>query len=432
MTKVHFITQGCSLNNADSQVMQHLLEKAGFGFAENAADSDIVIYNTCTVKGPTESTFRKRLKHIEELKKPIVITGCIAQTEPQLSKRYSVLGVDQIEHIVEVVEETLNGNIVSLLYQEPVERLQFTKKRANPVVEIIPISQGCLGEPCSYCKVKQARGDLHSYSKDSIIKNARQAIKNRAKELWLTAQDTGCYGYDFIGTEDLSETRKYFLPQLVKDIAALPGDFMIRIGMANPNHVKEFLDEFIEILKLPKVFKFVHIPVQAGNNEILERMKRRYTAEEFKQIVHKLRKEIPELTVSTDIIAGFPGETKEQFTESVELVNETKPDILNVSKFWPRPNTAAARMKNKVDGGEIKDRVNWVNSMFDHVAYERNKLWKGWQGEILIDEKGRDDSFIGRNYAYKQVIVRGDFELGQKIKVKVIKPTIYDLRAEVV
>jgi len=432
MTKIYFITQGCSLNKSDSETMKGLLEKASFEFTDYLEEADLVIFNTCTVKGPTESYFKKMLAKFEELNKPVIIAGCIAQTNPDLGKKYSLIGVDQIDNIVEVVEETLNGNIVTLIVKDKKIRLNIAKHRYNPVIEIIPISQGCLGDPCSYCKVKEARGELYSYPREYIIRQARKAVNDGVKEIWLTAQDTGCYGYDFANNnlDGLSGSTRYLLPDLVKDIAKLPGDFMIRVGMANPNHVKDFIDDFIAVLKHEKVFKFLHIPVQAGNDDILRKMKRKYTAQDFVDIVEKVRHEIPETGISTDIICGFPSETDDQFKDSVKLIEKIQPDWLHVSKFWARPGTEAASLPDQVSGDLIKKRVSIINSTFEYISFARNKKWVNWTGEVIIEKKGNDDSYIARNYAYRPVIVRGNFKLGEKVKVKVIGNTINYLVAE--
>lgn len=419
MTKIHFITQGCSLNKADTETMKGLLYKAGFQITNIPEKADLIIYNTCTVKGPTENFFKKKLKELKQLEVPIIIAGCIAQTDTSLAANHTLVGVDQIGNIVEVVEETLNGNTVCSLYQENFNRLNLPKVRDNSIVEIIPISQGCLGK-CTYCKVRQARGAFHSYPKEDILKHAKRAINHHARELWITAQDTGCYGMD--------RDDNYFLPELINDICSLNGDFKVRVGMANPNHIYHNVDRFIESLKNEKCFKFVHIPVQSGSDSVLERMQRQYTVEQYKEIISKLKEAIPEITIGTDIICGFPGETKEDFENTMKLVEDTRPHVLNISKFWPRPNTPAARMDKKVDGAEIKNRSSRLTGFFEYITYEENKKWRGWEGEILIDEKN-NQGFTGRNYAYKQVIVEGYYELGQKIKVRVINNTIYDLRA---
>lgn len=419
MTKIYIKTYGCALNQSDSELMAGLLKKADFEIVNTPESADIIIINSCTVKGPTETNFFNYLEKIKDLNKQIIIAGCIPQTDPEKVKGCSLIGTSQITRIVEIVEETINGNIVELLAKESLPRLMLPKIRKNPVIEIIPICEGCLGAPCTYCKVKAARGHLRSYPKEEIIRQAHHAIRKGIPEIWLTAQDTGCYG------GDINES----LPTLLKDLIKIPGSFKIRIGMLNPNHVLEFLDELIQIYKSDKLFKFLHIPVQSGNNEILKAMKRKYTVEQFKEIINKFRQAIPAITISTDMICGFPGETEQQFQDSLDLIKEIKPDILNISRFWPRPKTEAAEMENQIHGNETKRRSTLLTDIFNNISRMQNEKWLTWQGEILIDEKGKDNTLIGRNYAYKQVIIKGNYKLGDIINVKINRITSHDLRA---
>ncbi len=419
MDKIYIETSGCSLNQSDSEVMAGLLEKAGFKIVDNADDGDLVIINTCTVKGPTENSFWKRLDELKGSKK-VIVSGCIAQTEPSKLEGLSLIGPYQINRIVEVVEETLNDNVVSLLVKEKNERLNLPKIRKNKAVEIIPICAGCLGDPCAYCKVKEARGDLMSYDKDAIVSQVMKARAAGVKEIWLTAQDTGCYGKD-IGMD---------LVKLLKNVLLVEGDFKVRVGMMNPNFVLEMLDELIEVFKHDKIFKFLHIPIQSGNNEILKRMRRKYSVEDFTKIVARFRAEIPDIVIATDIICGFPGETKEQFMDSVELVRKITPDVLNRSRFWARPGTEAEKMDGQIHGKETKKRSQFLTEVFSNVSLMRNERWIGWEGPIIIDEKGKD-GMIGRNFAYKSVMVDGEYELGETVKVKVVKAKTFNLRAEV-
>jgi len=199
--------------------------------------------------------------------------------------------------------------------------------------------------------------------------------------------------------------------------------------MCNPNHAKEFLDKLIQIYKSEKMFKFLHIPVQSGNNEILKLMKRKYTSEDYKEIIKRLKENIPNITIATDIICGFPGEIEEQFQDSLDLIKETTPAVLNISRFWPRPNTAAANMENQLHGKETKKRSSLLTDIFHNISRMQNEKWMMWEGDILIDEKGKDESWVGRNFAYKPVIVKGNYKLGDSINVKVSKITTFDLRA---
>lgn len=424
MTNIYIKTYGCALNKADSETMAGLLENAGFKIIDKAKPAELIIINTCTVKGPSESKFMTYLKKIEEKypKKKIIITGCIAQTDSKKLKGYSLLGTSQLNNIVEVVEETLHGNIVVLIAKDEQERLNLPKKRRNKIIAIVPICEGCLGDPCSYCKVKSARGNLKSYPIEKILTEIREAKKDGCKEIWLTAQDTGCYGLDI----------KTNIATLLEKACDIPGDFKIRLGMCNPNYAIDFLEDMIKIFKNDKMFKFLHIPVQSGNNEVLKNMRRKYDVEDFYNICNEIRKEILEITIATDIIVGFPGETKEQFDDSLKLIKDLTPDVVNISRFWGREGTEAYDMENQIPGDESKKRSKIITSIFRNISRMQNERWIGWQGEILIDEYGKDDTMIARNFTYKPIIVKGKHNIGEKINVKIKSATTFYLNSEMI
>jgi MiaB-like tRNA modifying enzyme len=418
MTSIFIKTYGCALNQSDSEVMLGLLKKAKFEIAQSIDCADVVIINTCTVKNPTERKFFNYLDKIKDMGKQIIIAGCIPQTNPEKVGGYSLIGVSQISNIVEIVEEAINGNAVESLSYEKFQRLNLPKIRRNPIIEIVPICAGCLGEPCAYCKVKSARGDLVSYQKEDILRQIRSAVRDEVKEVWITAQDTGCYGKD-IGENLIS---------LLKEVLEIDGDFKVRLGMLNPNHALEFLDDLIKIYKNEKMFKFLHVPVQSGSDKILKSMRRKYTAEDFKKIIYKFTREIPDITIATDVICGFPGETEEDFNATLELIKEIKPDAINISRFWPRQGTEAEKMENPVHGQETKRRSTILTDIYQSTARMRNERWFDWQGKIIIDEIGKDNTMIGRNYAYKPVVVLCSCKIGDVIEVKIMKVTPFDLR----
>ena len=419
MGRIYLETYGCTLNRADSQAIQGVLEQAGFKFVGLPERSDLIILNTCTVKSPTENKILKRIRELKKLGRPIVIAGCLPQAEPNKKelKGLGQMGVFQIPNAVQIIEEALNDNPITALAKQDYDRLAVPSFSPNNIVEIIPICQGCLGAPCTYCLVKKARGPLMSYKPEAIIDKVKASC---AKEIYLTAQDTAAYGLD-IGTN---------LIELLKKIIAIPKNFKIRLGMGNPNHFKDQIDGLVEVFKDSKMFKFIHLPVQAGNNEVLKAMKRRYTVEEFKEIVTRLRTAIPKITIATDIICGFPGETKAQFQDSLDLVSEVKPEIVNISRFWPRPGTPAAKMK--YSGSTTKNRSRQMTELFLKVGFKQNLQWIGWKGHIIIDEKGPDEYWVGHNSSYKQVIIQNEGNLlGQIVKVRVFDVTAHDLRAKI-
>jgi threonylcarbamoyladenosine tRNA methylthiotransferase CDKAL1 len=422
MAKVYFITQGCSANFSDSEIMAGLLKEDGFEITDDLLMSDVVIFNTCTVKNPTESFFKKKLKELKSLKKKIIITGCIPQAEPNLSEynNCSLVGVYQIHNISKVVEETLNGNVVRILAPENKSKLNLPRVRKNEYIEIVQISDGCLGA-CTFCKTKYARGNIYSYDPKEIINHIISVVKEGIQEIWLTSQDLGAYGKDI----------NYNLPTLINDITSIPGKFKLRIGMANPDYVIDFLDELIWAMNNEKVFSFIHIPVQSGSNNVLKKMARKYSVEDFKYIVRRFREEMPSISIATDIICGFPSETDKDFKETIDLVKEIKPDVINISKFWARPGTYAAKMK-QLDGKIIKKRSLELTKLFHEISSENNKKWLGKKCNVYVTEKNKNQ-YIAKNETYKQVIINSDkFLLGEFIDIEIYDSGLFDLKGKVI
>jgi MiaB/RimO family radical SAM methylthiotransferase len=211
------------------------------------------------------------------------------------------------------------------------------------------------------------------------------------------------------------------LAELLEAIGDLAGDFKVRVGMMTPNMVTDMQDKLISTFRSDKVFKFLHLPVQSGDDETLKRMRRFYTAEQFKSIVDAFRAVFPDLTLATDIIAGFPGETAEAFEKTLKLLEEVKPDVVNVSKFFARPKTTAAKMQDGLVLGEIKRRSTIAAKLAKRISLEQNKRWVGWVGEVLVDEKGKvEGSWVGRNFAYKPIAIKStDDLLGKTVRIKV-------------
>ncbi len=406
--------------------MAGLLVKAGHQIVKQPEKSDVIIINTCTVKLPTENRVKKSIRNFLKLKKKIIVAGCMPEVQKDLIRdiapNASLVGPHYVKNIAEVAEKILADKTVEKIGKRNEVKLNCPELRENQIIQIVQISEGCNGI-CTYCIVKLAKGKLFSYPKDKIVKQIESGIKDGCKEVWLTSQDTAAYGQD-INTN---------LAELLKKIILIKDDFKVRIGMMDPNNLILILDDLIKIMKSEKIFKFLHIPIQSGNDEILKKMKRPYTINEFKKIIKKLRKEIPEVTISTDIICGFPSETEEQFNDSVKLMKEIKLDVLNISRFWPRPGTEAELMKNQVHGRITKKRSQILTKEFNKICTKRNKNWLNLEGKILVDEIGQEGSFIGRNYCYKPVVIKSNKDLlGKKVNVKIIKTTNHTLRGKII
>ncbi|MEM1564092.1 MAG: tRNA (N(6)-L-threonylcarbamoyladenosine(37)-C(2))-methylthiotransferase [Candidatus Bathyarchaeia archaeon] len=418
--KVFLKSFGCSTNLADGEVMAGCLARAGFKLVDNLADAEIVVYNTCAVKGPTENRMIDLLKRVPRGKKLLVV-GCLPLINfDRLCREVhfdGVAGPALGDKIIEIVNDVLRGKrIVALENADKAKpNLNLPRVRINPVVGIIPINYGCLGS-CAYCCVVFARGRLRSYSIKEILDRVKADLNEGVREFWLASQDTACYGRD-MGTN---------LAELIEAVCDVEGDFKVRVGMMTPNMAMDILENLIETYKNEKVFKFVHLPVQSGDDYILEKMRRLYKVSDFKRIVDAFRAVFPKITIATDIICGFPGEDEKAFDRTMQLIEEVKPDIVNISKFFARPGTPAATMRDVVvPFSEIKRRSAVLSSLTSKIALEKNREWVGWEGEILIDEVGKvAGSWIGRNFAYKPIVVKSTKDmLGKVIHTKIYDAT---------
>lgn len=415
--KLTILTYGCSLNNADSEIMKFLIQKRikereDLIFVENSDDADVVIVNTCAVKKATEIHMLRVIRELKEKNKDVIVAGCLAQALPEYFKNYVIVGTENLEKINDAIDAILEGRIKQFIdfNYSFLKNSEIEKTLHSNIIEIIPISRGCLGN-CTYCITKIARGNLKSYSKEAIIKRMKFALENNVKEIWLTSQDSFCYGFD------LNTNIVELLAKINDELSNFK--FKTRIGMGNPNHLKLFIDELLPNLS-KNFFKFLHIPVQSGSNRILKEMNRFYSAEEFIHLVEKIRNYDPLFSISTDIIIGFPSETEEDFEKTVELLEKTMPDVVNISRFGKRPKTKLWNVKEK-HGREIKKWSRLLTEKVNQIELERNKLWLNRCCEVLIDEK-KDDLFIGRNEYYKPIVFKNQkLELGSFVNAKIIE-----------
>ncbi len=446
MAKIFFKTYGCSLNSADSDAMAFELIKGKHEIVSSEELADLVIVNSCAVKKPTETKILKYLRELKAKGKKAIVAGCLAKAMPEKLTGLS-LALSSLSSIRKVIEACLTDSAKATKQLRPADAPEKEKKqnalekkqkalafltelnsRERPLrqlpgkskaVEIIPICSGCLGS-CSYCIVKNARGKLFSYSISSICKKAEMAVKNGKKELWITAQDTGCYGLD-IGSN---------IVELLKRLLKIKGSFRIRLGMMRPDYTARFKKGLLEALKSRKLFCFLHLPIQSGSNSILKKMRRSYTIEEALDVAAYLRNGLKKrLTIATDVICGFPGETEKDFEKTINALKALQPDIVNISRFWPRKGTEAASMR-LLPGALTKERSRRLTKLFSSQSLRQNRKWLGWKGTIVINGNGTNNSSIGRNYAYKQVVVHGSYKPGQKLYIKVKSVTSFDLRAE--
>lgn len=415
---VYIKTWGCAANKAESEIIGGLLSRSGFIIVSSPELADILILNTCGVK---ESTKNKILNYLKGIKKKypnkiIVVCGCLPEIDYESIKRFapdvSIVSTNYITKIQSIIKKIISGRRVEMLGKAKHIKLGMPRIKHNKVVHIVPICSGCR-ESCSYCATKLAKGDLFSYPPSMIVEEIKRAKQSGAKEFWLTGQDVGSYGLDF--------EFSFGLPELLETILEeIRGKYFIRVGMINPKYAIKYITKLPAIFSHENIFKFLHIPLQSGSNSILKKMRRDYRVEDFIKVVETFRKRIPEITIWTDIIVGFPGETEKDFEKTKKVIQRVKPDWVNVSRFSSHPNTLAHRMK-QINSEIKKERSRILSEIVRKIAAENNKRWMSWEGEILIDEYKREKTnYIGRNYTYKPiVVVNRKVKLGDFVKVKI-------------
>lgn len=352
--KVFIKTYGCQANINDSEQMAGLLKERGHEVVAKENEADTIIVNSCSVKNKTQS---KILHYINEaLKdKKVMVGGCLTKTL-DLRKRFPELGA---------VFDTNSVTKVADIVEDPKDRFSEQKEnrilspliRADSEIAIISIGEGCVNK-CTFCATKLARGTLRSYRIGDVKRALELAISQGCKRIFLTSQDNGCYGFDI----------KTNLPDLLKELATVPGDYKIRVGMMNPWHLRKILPELIKVYKSPKIQKFIHLPVQSGSDVVLKHMRRIHTVNTYGGAVQRLREEIPGIDIATDIIVGYPTETEEDFQATLSLIRETKPEVLNISKFSSRPGTDASKLK-QLPSEVIKDRSQRLDSLYKEYRY---------------------------------------------------------------
>jgi len=417
---------GCVANRFDMELMLGQLIKEGYRLAADPKKADVLLINTCGVKKPTEDRISERIRRLSRLDKPLIIAGCLPRINIKAIQRVApnfavMLDPKSVDRIVNAVRLAREGKRGIIFFSDTVPmKLDLPIYRTSRVIGIIMISEGCLGS-CAYCCVRFARGILHSFPMGAIVKKVREAVLDDTKEIWLTSQDCGAYGADIDAN----------LAELLRRCCEVPGRFLIRVGMMNPRHVLKILHELVDSFKNEKIFNFLHLPVQSGDDKVLRKMNRGYSVREFEEIVRTFRKEVPKLTLATDIICGFPGEDLRAFENTIHLVEEIKPDVVNISRFFPRPGTPAEKMR-QLDAKLIKSRSRRLSEIVRRVSWKKNEEWIGWEGEILVDEKGKGSSWIGRNFAYKPIVVRSDKNLiGRFLKVRVTRAFPTYLEADI-
>jgi len=403
--KVYIEVYGCTANKSDASLVRGILKENNYEFVEKIDDADFIIILTCTVIDTTEQRMLSRLKVFKKAGKKIIVAGCMASVQSDIVKSIVpdalLLPPQYSHHIVEL----LNG-------EKPVfmeNNKTLFSKYYEDIVAPVSIAEGCMFS-CSYCITSLARGKLKSFPIDEIKKDICSAINKGCREIQLTAQDTSSYG---IGTG-------YDLGDLLRCATTTKGEYMIRVGMMNPFTCLKNIDSIIKGFESPKIYRFLHLPVQSGDNDILKKMNRKYTIDDFLKIIKRFRDKYPNITISTDLIVGFPTETDKQFYHTINLIKTVKPDITNITRYSARPYTKSKTMKGRVRTDIVKKRSKILTDVCSKISENNNRKHIGKKYKILITEEGKNDTFVGRSENYKPVVIKEKIDIGQFVSVKVI------------
>ena len=426
--KYFVITYGCQLNQSDSERITSVLETTGYESAPTMNGADLIVINMCSVRQSAVDRVYGKIQDFIKLKnkKPnikILLTGCILKKDLKKFKQQFdfILPIKTLKRWPAILNKE-----TYFYYPNPREN-QFNKQfsinyffvQTKPVNDFsiqVPISSGC-NNFCAYCVVPYVRGSLICRSHKEILKEIRGFIKKGFKEIWLLGQNVNDY------TSLLDKSVNF--PKLLKMVNGISGRFWIRFTSPHP---KNFSKELIDIMaNCKKITPYLNLPVQSGDNKILKKMNRPYTVEKYKRLVKRIRKKIPNICLSTDVIVGFPGETKKQFENTVKLFKQIKYDMAYISIYSPRTETTAFEFKHTIPHHEKQRRHKILTDILKQTALENNKKYIGKTIKVLVN-KTKNKFLIGKTNTYKTIKFIGPKSLvGQFIKVKIIKPLAWGL-----
>ena len=414
--KVYVEAYGCTQNYGEARLMQEALSGRGHCLTSSEDEADAHVLVTCTVIEATERKMVRRMQALAAHDKPLVVAGCMAAAQRDriraLVPQAKLLPPRKWPAIVDLLD---GGTACG-------ERAVEAETAAPGWRDaIVPIAQGCAGR-CTYCITRVARGTVRSYAVEDLADQVRRSVAQGAREVKLTGQDTAAYGRD-TGTD---------LAALLRAVVAVEGNFRVRVGMADPLTVLPIVDELVDAYASEKVFKFLHLPVQSGDDGVLERMRREYTVADFEAIVAAFRGAYPDLTLSTDLIVGFPGETEEAFEATMDLVRRMRPDIVNVTRFSARPGTPAASYAGQVVGWRVKQRSRRLACLRFAIAREIHQRFVGDEVDVLVTEAGKEGTVLARTPEYRQVVLHESTPLGEFVRVRIDAARPTDLFGHVV
>lgn len=428
----HILTIGCAMNIADSSRLATLLKKQGFIEKKDIMKAKVVIINTCGVRQSAEDRAYGIVNQVRKYnnKAQIVITGCLSRRQDVqkrlLDKVDIFMPINEMIKLPQLLEgrklkKKLSPDEVRLLQGE--KYLTILPSYANSFSAYVPIGNGC-NNFCSYCVVPYARGrEVYRPAKD-VIREVKRAVKDGCKEIILIAQNVNSY-----------QDNRYSFADLLQEIITIPGKFWIRFTSSHP---KDMSAKLIKTLSLSdKICSHLHLAVQSGDNDILKAMNRNYTVQHYINLIKRVRKSKSGIAITTDVIVGFPGETRTQFNNTVKLFKEVFFDLAYISKYSPRPQTRSYEMDDNVSWGEKKRREKVLDKVLRASALKANQAYLGKTVEVLIEGINRHKQYTGKTSSYKLVHIKSDKKakksmIGEFVEVKIDKARDFGLEGFIV
>ena len=375
--RIYLETYGCRYNFGDTAKLVEVLKSVGSTIVDSSGEADAIVINTCTVVGSTERRMLRRLSLFRD--RDLFVTGCMP--------------VVQMGSISAVCSP-------SVIPSESIRTAYLTIRTVvNKGAGIVQIAQGCAGR-CSYCITRKARGPLRSFPEDEILDQVRAFSCGGTAEIQITAQDVSAWGMD---------TGRTF-PELLESVGDLPGKFKVRVGMMNPATVRKNLESLVNAFRNEKIFRFIHLPVQSGSDRILDCMKRGYTVAEFEEIVEAFRKRYPKISIATDVIVGYPGETDDDFYQTRDLISRVRPIKVNITRYSYRPHTSV-HGRDPPDSVK-KERSRDLNALSEKMYSSVNFPLLGTKTPFIVTESISPGSVMARTPEYLGVVIKEDLPSG--------------------
>ncbi len=412
MKSVYMEIYGCAVALGEAMALKKVLKRAGFKIVNNPKEADIAIIVTCTVRTDSELKMIKAYERLKREVNKVVVAGCLPSAQPGLVKlrmrEAMILPLGSYDKIIDL----LSGRKVEREFRDWISDLEVYDGKL-----VIPVADGCLNN-CAFCITKRARPKLVSMSISKVKEIVARYI-GKVYEIWLTAPDIAVYGFD----------KGYTLVDLIDELLkVVPEDKRIRIGMMSPDSYMKIEDDILVRMKDPRIYKFLHLPLQSGSDKVLKLMRRRYTYDEYRSIVIRARRFLMDPTIATDILVGFPGESDEDFRKTLDAIRELAFERVHVAQYTPRPRTIGALMKQVPDPIK-KERSKEVMKLVEELGMRVHERYVGGKFKVLVSELDKKhNTHVGRLHNYTPVIIKEKIDKGWHW-VEITGVTFYDLRA---